>query len=157
MNPCGIPCLRSQSTLSSKIKVCLRTVVLLYTYFYNISLIKCTKTNLQYIYFTTVTPPNIGKIRVRVRPKTNYFPYILSFCTNRIVVFNNFFFHWYVANQETNKTVPAIFYFSDIFWIIYFQLFSSKIRFQSLSSYCNKKMNNSLLGKTQARYCAAVC
>ena len=30
------------------------------------------------------------------------------------------FLDWYVANQGTNKTVPAIFFFSNIFWIIYF-------------------------------------
>ena len=64
--------------------------------------------------------PNIGKIRVKVGPKTNYFSYILSSCTNRIAVFNNFFFHWYVPNQEKNKTVPAIFFFPTIFWIIYY-------------------------------------
>ena len=47
--------------------------------------------------------------------------------------------HWYVANRETNETVPAIFFFSNIFWIIYFQLFSCKMRFQNSSNYCNKK------------------
>ena len=26
----------------------------------------------------------------------------------------NIFFDWYVSNQETNKTVPAIFFFSNI-------------------------------------------
>ena len=35
--------------------------------------------------------PNIRKIRVRVGPKTNYFSYFMSFCTDRIVVFNNCF------------------------------------------------------------------
>ena len=35
--------------------------------------------------------PNIGKIRVKVGPRTNYFPYILSSCTKRIAIFNNFF------------------------------------------------------------------
>ena len=55
-----------------------------------------------------LSSPNFSKIRVKVGPKTNYFSYVMSSCTNRIAVFNNFF-HWYVANQETNKTVPAIF------------------------------------------------
>ena len=63
--------------------------------------------------------PNIRKIRVKVGPKTNYFSYFMSSCTNRIVVFN-IFFHLYLANQETNKIVCAIFFFSNIFWIIYF-------------------------------------
>ena len=91
----------------------------IYTYFYNISLnvLRITFFNIYDLPF--LRSPNIGKIRVKVGPKTNYFSYILSSCTNRIAVFN-IFFHWYVANQETNKTVPAIFFFSNIFWIIYF-------------------------------------
>ena len=35
--------------------------------------------------------PNIRKIRVKVGPKTNYFSCFMSFCTDRIVVFNNCF------------------------------------------------------------------
>ena len=35
--------------------------------------------------------PNIGKIRVKVGPKTDYLFYILSSCTNRFKVFNIFF------------------------------------------------------------------
>ena len=92
---------------------------LLYTHFYNISLNVLRPTlfnicNLPFWHF-----PNIRKIRVKVGPKTNYFSYFMSSCTDRIVEFNNFF-HWYLANQETNKTVPAIFFFPNIFWIIYF-------------------------------------
>ena len=59
--------------------------------------------------------PIISKIRVKVGPKTNYFFYILSSYTNRIVVFKKKF-HWYVANQETNKTVPKQFSFFQIFF-----------------------------------------
>ena len=33
----------------------------------------------------------IGKSRVKVGPKTNYFSYFMSSGTNRIAVFNNFF------------------------------------------------------------------
>ena len=101
--------------------------------------------------------PNIGKIRANVGPKTNYFSYFMNTCTNRIAVFYIFIFHWYVSNQETNKIVPANSFFSTIFWIIYFQLFSCKIRFQNSSNYCHKKMNNSFLEKTRARFCAATC
>ena len=36
--------------------------------------------------------PNIEKIRVKAGPKTDYFSYILSSCTNRIAVFNVFFY-----------------------------------------------------------------
>ena len=94
-------------------------MVLLYTYFYNSSL-----NALRTIFFNIYNLPfllsqNICKIRVKVRPKTNYFSNILSSCTNRIAVLNNFF-HWYVANQETNKIMPAIFFCPNIFWIIYF-------------------------------------
>ena len=94
-------------------------IVLLYTYFYNISFSVLRPTFFNIYNLPFWRSPNIGKIRVKVRPKTNYFSYILSSCTNRIAVFSNFF-HWYVANQETNKTVPAIFFFPNIFWIIYF-------------------------------------
>ena len=65
--------------------------VLLYTHFYNISLNVLRPTlfnicNLPFSHF-----PNIRKIRVKVGPKTNYFSYFMSSCTNRIVEFNNFF------------------------------------------------------------------
>ena len=109
--------LRSQSTLSSKIK---NMTVLLYTYFYNISLNVLRPTFFNIYNIPYLLSPNIGKIRVKVGPKSNYFSYILSSFTNRIAVLNNFFFHWYVANQETNKTVSTIFFFPNIFWIIYF-------------------------------------
>ena len=123
--------LGSQSTLSSKIKMCYKNMtVLLHTYFYNISL-RLTFFNIYNLPF--LRSPNIGKIRFKVGQKTNYFSYILSSRTNRIAVLNNFS-HWYVAKQETDKTVPAILFFPNIFSIIYFQLFSCKIRFQSSSS-----------------------
>ena len=35
--------------------------------------------------------PNIGKIRVKVGPKTDYSSYVLSSCTDRIAVFNHSF------------------------------------------------------------------
>ena len=93
--------------------------VLLYAYFYNISL-NVLRPNFFSIYnLPFLCSPNIGKIRAKAGPKTNYFSYILSSCTNRNAVFNNFF-HSYVANQETNKTVSVIFFFPNIFWIIYF-------------------------------------
>ena len=92
--------------------------MLLHTYFYNISLNELRPTFFNIYNLPFSHSPNIGKIWVKVGPKTNHFSYILSSCTNRIAVFNNFF-HWYVANQETNKTVPAIFFFPNIFWIIF--------------------------------------
>ena len=88
--------------------------VLLYTHFYNISLNVLRPNFLNICNLPISHFPNIRKIRVKVGPKTNYFSYFMSSCTNRIVVFN-IFFHLYLANQETNKTVPAIFFFSNIF------------------------------------------
>ena len=66
-------------------------IVLLSTYFY-ISLNVLGSTFLNIYNLPFLRSPNIGKIRVKVGPKTNCFSYILSSCTNRIAVFNNFFF-----------------------------------------------------------------
>ena len=65
--------------------------VLLYTYFYNISLNVLRPTFFNIYNIPYLLSPNIGKIRVKVGPKTNYFSYFMSSCTDRIVVFNNFF------------------------------------------------------------------
>ena len=65
--------------------------VLLYIYFHNISLNVLRPTFFNIYNLPFLRSPNIGKIRVKVGPKTNYFSYILSSCTNRIAVFNNFF------------------------------------------------------------------
>ena len=97
--------------------------------------------------------PNIGKIRVKVGPKTDYFSYILGSCTNRIAVFNGFFS--LICSQPRDKLNRT----RDFLLSKYFlnNLLSCKIRFQSLVSYYNKKFNNSLLGKMQAQFCAVVC
>ena len=65
-------------------------IVLLSTYFY-ISLNVLGSTFLNIYNLPFLRSPNIGKIRVKVGPKTNYFSYFMSSCTDRIVVFNNFF------------------------------------------------------------------
>ena len=65
--------------------------VLLYTYFYNISLNVLRPTFFNIYNLPFLPSPNIGKIRIKVMPKTNYFSYFMSSCTNRIEVFNNFF------------------------------------------------------------------
>ena len=84
--------LRSQSTLSNKIEVCLKKMtVLLYTYFLNIILHALRQTFFNIYNLSFLHSPNIGKIRVKVGPKTNYFSYFMSSCTNRIAVFNIFF------------------------------------------------------------------
>ena len=65
--------------------------VLLYTYFLNISLNVLRPIFFNICNLPFLSSPNIGKIRVKVGPKTNYFSYFMSSCTNRIAVFNNFF------------------------------------------------------------------
>ena len=64
--------------------------VLLYTHFY-ISLNVLGPNFLNICNLPISLFPNIRKIRVIVGPKTNYFSYFMSSCTDRIVVFNNFF------------------------------------------------------------------
>ena len=64
---------------------------LLYTHFYNISLIVLRPNFLNICNLPISHFPNIRKIRVKVGPKTNYFSYFMSSCTDSIVVFNNFF------------------------------------------------------------------
>ena len=65
--------------------------VLLYTNFSDISLIVLRPTFFNKYNLSYLRSPNIGKIKVKVGPKTDYFSDILSPCTNRIGVFNNFF------------------------------------------------------------------
>ena len=65
--------------------------VLLYTHFCNISLNVLRPNFLNICNLPISHFPNIRKIRVKVGPKANYFSYFMSSCTDRIVVFNNFF------------------------------------------------------------------
>ena len=66
--------------------------VLLYTHFYNTSL-NVLRPNFLHICNLPISHfPNIRKIIVKVGPKTDYFSYFMSSCTDRIAVFNNFFF-----------------------------------------------------------------
>ena len=87
---------------------------LLYTHFDNISLNVLRSTFFNICNLSLAPFPNIRKIRVKVELKTNYFSYFMRCCTDRIVVFNNFF-HWYLAKQEPNKTVRVIFCFFKYF------------------------------------------
>ena len=65
--------------------------VLLYTGFYNVSLnaLRPTFFNIYNLPFSCSL--NIGEIRINFGPKTNYFSYFISSCTNRIAVFYDFF------------------------------------------------------------------
>ena len=79
--------------------------VLSYTYFYNISL-NVLRSNFFNIYnLSFLRSPNIGKIRVKVGPKTNYYSYILSSCTKGIAVFNNCFL--LIRSQPRDKRKRA--------------------------------------------------
>ena len=64
---------------------------LLYTHFYSICLNVLRPNFFNILNLPISHFPNIRKIRVKVGPKTNYFSYLMSSCTDRIVVFNNFF------------------------------------------------------------------
>ena len=81
----------SQNPLKQNRNVSKNKTVPLYTYFYNISLNVLRPTFFNIYNLPFLCSPNIGKIRVKVGPKTNYFSYFMSSCTDRIVVFNNFF------------------------------------------------------------------
>ena len=78
--------------------------VLLCTYFCNISLnvLRSTFSIINDLPFLLY--PNISKIRVKVGPKTNYFSYIPSSCTNRTVVFNFSIFQFsLICSQPRDK------------------------------------------------------
>ena len=77
--------------------------VLLYTYFYiSLNVLKPTFFNICNLPF--LLSPNIGKIRVKVGPKTNYFSYFMSSCTNWIAVFNIFFsLIWTQPREKENR------------------------------------------------------
>ena len=89
--------------------------VVLYTCFFNVYLNVPKPFNIYNVPF--LHSANIGKIKVKVGSKANYFFYFMSPCTNRIAVFNNCFSLIYI-NQETNKTGTSIFFISN--WMIDF-------------------------------------
>ena len=91
------------------------------------------KCNLLFSHFS-----NIRKFRVKVGPKTNYFSYIMSSCTDRIAVFNNFFsliFSQLRDKQNRARDFLLFKYFlNNLLLIIFMQNMLSK-----LFEYCNKK------------------
>ena len=64
--------------------------LLSYTYFDNISLNELRLTSFNIYNLPFLRTPNIGKIRVKVGPKTNHYSNILSSSTNKIAVFHFF-------------------------------------------------------------------
>ena len=112
--------------------------VLLYTYFFNISLNVPRPTFFNICSLPFLRSPNIGKIRVKVEPKTYYFSYFMSSCTTRIAAFSNFFS--LVDSQRRDKQNRASdFFLLNVFWIISFWSFLWKLRFQNSSNYYYKK------------------
>ena len=88
--------------------------VLLYTNFYNISLTVLWPNFLNICNLPISHFPNIRKIRIKVGPNTNYFSYIMSSCTDSIVVFKKIF-HLYLTNQEQTKPCPRFSFFQIFF------------------------------------------
>ena len=84
---------------------------LLYTYFFNISLNVLRPTFFNICNLLFLRSPNIGKIRVKVGPKTNYFSYFMSSCTNRIAVFSNFFLLIYSQPKDKQNRTRNFFPF----------------------------------------------
>ena len=126
--------------------------MLLYTYFYNISLNFARPTLVNIYNLAFLRSPNISKFRVKVRPKTSYFSSFMSSCTNRIAVFNNFFSM--ICSQPRHKQNRA----RDF---LLFKYFLNNLLLQNtlskLVELLQQKKNNSLLGKTLARFWVAVC
>ena len=82
--------LRSLSTLQAKYKyVKKHDSAIIHIFYVSLNVLRPTFFSIYNLPF--LLSPNISKIRVKVGPKTNYFSYILSSCTNRVAVFNNFF------------------------------------------------------------------
>ena len=107
---------------------------LLYTHFYSISLNVLRPNFFNILNLPISHFPNIRKIRVKVGPKTNYFSYFMSSCTDRIVVFNNFFsliFSQASVKQNRARDFLLFKYFLNNLLLTAF--------IQTLSNYCNKK------------------
>ena len=85
--------------------------VLLYTYFFNISLNVPRPTFFNICSLPFLRSPNIGKIRVKVEPKTYYFSYFMSSCTNRIAAFSNFFSLVYSQRRDKQNCASDFFPF----------------------------------------------
>ena len=102
------------------------TTVLLYTYFYNISLNVLRPTFFNIYNLPFLRSSNIGKIRIKVRPKTDYFFYILSSCT-KIIFFS------LICSQPRNKQHRArdfllsIYFLNNLLLTVFIQNTLSKL------------------------------
>ena len=84
-------------------------------FFFNIILNVLRPTSFNTCNLPFLHSPNIGKIRINVGPKTNYFPYFMSPCTNRIAVFNNFFSLIFSQPKSKRKRARDFFPFEYFF------------------------------------------
>ena len=89
--------------------------VLLYTDLYNISLNVLKPTFFDICNLTFLHFPNIRKIRVKVGPKTNYLSYIMSFSTDRVLLFNNIF-SLIFSQRMVKQNRACDFLLSKCFW-----------------------------------------
>ena len=111
--------------------------MLLYANFYiSSNVVRPTFFNLYDLPF--LRPADIGKIRVKVGPNNYYFSYILSSCTNRIAVFNKYF-SLICSKSRGKQNHGRDFLLSKYFLNNLPLTVFIKIRFQSSSSYSNKK------------------
>ena len=80
----------------------------------------------------------IGKSRVKVGPKTNYFSYFMSSGTNRIAVFNNYLS--LICSQPRDKQNCARYFFSFEYFVSN-QLLTvfMETTLSNSSNYCYKK------------------
>ena len=131
--------------------------LLLCANYYNISLNVQRPTFFNIYNLPFLRSPNIGKIKVKAGPKTDYFSYIPSSCTNRIAVFNNFFFTDIQPTKRQTKPCPRLCSFQIFFEQSTYNCFHVKYAFKACQVIAIKNDSNSLLGKTRARFCAAVC
>ena len=105
--------------------------VLLYTYFYNISLNVLRPTFVNIYNLPFLRSPNIGKIGVKVWPKTSYFSSFMSSCTNITAVFDNFLS--LICSQPRDKQNSARdfllfkYFWNDLLLTVFMQNMLSKL------------------------------
>ena len=132
------------------------TLLLPYFQYNSLNIQRLTFLNIYFVPFSH--SPNIGKMRVKIVRKRTIFSTIRA-PTPTNLWFSIVFSHWNACYQDPNKTVHALLFFSNIFWIIcFFYCFHSKCNFKICQSIATKtEYCNSLLEKSRARFCTAAC
>ena len=104
--------------------------LLSYTYFDNISLNELRLTSFNIYNLPFLRSPNIGKIRVKVGPKTNHYSNILSSCTNKIAVFHFFSLICSQRRDKQNrarKFLLSKYFLNNLFLTVFMQYTLSKL------------------------------